>query len=797
MRFLEQFLQDLRYAVRVLRKNRGFAATAVLTLALGIGATTALFSVLEALLLRSLPAQNAEHLVRLFDADRDAFGYPPFDQLRRSGGVLAGVLASDTNQRPRRIEEAGIARFVSLQLVSGAYFDVLGVRPWRGRVFHDADDAGADGAAAVISESYWRQRYGGDSSAIGQSFRYANRDFTIVGVAPPHFRGIVLDAAADIWIPFAQTMPPDSPLWTRGRWLHVMARTHRGVTSAQVEAEASAVLGRTIRAEPGSTGFSRLRGRLARPLVVLQCVVVLVLLIACANLANLMLARAASRTREIAVRQAVGASRGRLMRQLLTETLVLSVVGGTLALVVAQWVSASLLSFLPPDSASALPNLRFHPSVRVLVFSAVLSLTTCVLFGLAPSFRATRASSSAASRIREDAARAERRWTSRALMICEVALCLFLLIGAGLFVRSLRNVLAVDAGFDAAQVLVADVELPPEYPQSRRMQTFRDLAERAAGLPDVRAAGFSQVGQMSGFGIEGTIHVKGQLRQEEKVPTAFEQRVSPRFLASMGTELRAGRDFDSRDTASSSAVAIVNEAFVRAFLVAGQPLGQRFGTDGPQSSGDIEIVGVVEDSKWLDLREMPRPMYYRPFEQRPAPSATLVVRTTGRLQPVINAIPGIAQATDRRVVLKNIAPFSDVVNRTLAKERMVAYVSAAFGALALLIVCLGLFGLLAYGVARRTREIGVRMALGATRSAVLWMVLRESLVMLAVGLPLGIAAAVAGSRFVASMLYGLTPLDLSTITGAVALLTLVSLAAAYVPARRATQVDPLLALRAE
>jgi predicted permease len=523
----------------------------------------------------------------------------------------------------------------------------------------------------------------------------------------------------------------------------------------------------------------------------------MVLLIACANLANLMLARAASRDREMAVRQAVGASRGRLVRQLLTESLLLSAVGGALALVVAQWLSAAVLGFFPADSSAALPNLAFHSSARVIGACATISLATCLLFGLAPAVRATRPSAVAALRIRAETGGGERRWTSRALVVCEVSLCVFLLIGAGLFVRSLRNLLTVDAGFAAKQVVVADVEFPREYEQATRTQLLEELSQRAAMLPDVRVAGYSQIGQMSGFGIEYPVHVRAQSPLQGQAPSAFEQRVSPGFLAAMGTSLLSGRDFDARDGEGSPPVAIVNESFVRQFLSTGQPLGQRFGTDGPESSGNIEIVGVVVDSKWIDLRETRRPMYYRPFRQRPIAGATLVVRTTGRLEPVIGAISGIVHATDRRVALRNAAAFTDIVNRTLAIDRMVALASAVFGLLALLIVCAGLFGVLAYGVARRTREIGVRMALGATPSALQWMVLRESLLMLAAGLPIGVVAALVGTRFVASMLFGLTSADPATIAGASALLTVVSLAAAYVPARRATRVDPLTALRAE
>lgn len=794
-----EFVRDVRHATRILRGHPGFATSAILTLALGIGANTALFSLLDALLLRSLAVQQPEQLVRLLDEGRETWTYPTFDRLRGGTTLLSGVTATLERIRPVQIEERGIPQTVLLHAMSAEYFDLLGVTAGQGRLFHRSDIAAQGDGVAVISESYWRRHYGAEPSAIGTRFRHPyGRYFMIVGVAPPPFRGTLVDAPADIWVPFEQHEPPTSMLWTRGRAMRLLGRLRPGVTAGRAEAEASALLGRKIAVVSGANGFSSsLRGRFSRPLWVLQIVVVLVLLIACANLANLLLARAASREREIAIRRAVGASRGRLVRQLLTESLLVTALGGVLALFVASGLSQSLLAFLPPESSASLANLSFQPGARVLAFTAAVSFATCLLFGLVPAMRATRAASGETLRVRSGSGRGSRTWTNRALIIGEVALCTSLLIGAGLFVRSLQNLLSLDSGFVPEHVLVADVKFPTGYAPTRRHQFHETLRRRAVALPGVQVAGYSRIGQLSGGGIEFSIDVRGRAVPPGTQPAASEQRVSPHFLAAMGTRILSGRDFEDRDAAGAPPVAIVNVAFVREVLRTDRPLGQHFGTNPSTSSSEIEIVGVVEDAKWMNLRETPLPMFYRPVQQALPPEATFALRATGNLEALGQALSREAKAIDEGAALENVVPFTDMVNRTLATERLVAHVSTAFGLLALLIVCVGLYGVLAYGVASRTREIGVRMALGATRSTVRWMVLRESLTLLAVGLPIGVAAALIGTRFIASMLFELAPNDPATIAGTVLLLGVVALAAAYLPARRATRVDPLNALRTD
>ncbi len=498
----------------------------------------------------------------------------------------------------------------------------------------------------------------------------------------------------------------------------------------------------------------------------------LVLLIACSNLANLMLASAASRQSEIALRQAIGAGRGRLVRQLMTESFLLSLLGTILALVVAQWLSVAMLGFLPPEAAPSLVNLRFHLSAPILEFTAAISLFTCLLFGLAPALRAT--GPSLATDLKQGG-----NWMSRGLIVGEMAMCTLLLIGAGLFVQSLRNLRALPTGYSGAgSIVVADVEAPRSYSAAQVKIRIDALRHQASTLPGVLAAGATHIRPLSGFSINGYL----------ADVDAYAQDVTPGFLAAMGTRLLAGRDFTDHDDAATPQVAIVNEAFLRQYLPGQPPLGKHFG---------IEIVGVVQDTRWLNLRDQPPAMYYRPCAQWVGAAHTLVVRTSGNFAAAAAALARAARDIDPRLALKDVIPFSEMEDRKLVTERMVAQGAAAFGGLALLVACVGLYGMLAYGVARRTREIGVRIALGASQMGVQWMVVRESLVLLALGFVIGVPAALGLTRYAGSMLFGITPHDPMPVVIAFGILVLVALAASWIPARRAASVDPLTALRYE
>ena len=795
----------MRYAGRLLRRRPVFSATAILTLMLGMGGTTAVFSLIDALLLRDLPVERPDDLVRLAERRSDgtsteAFTLATHDTLQRGSRTLSGVIASSlVGGRPSEIEADGARRSAFVQLVSDNYFDVLGVRPFRGRVFHQPAPGTPGEALAVVSEEYWRRQYHGDLAVLGSRFRRNAREFTIAGIAPPGFRGTEVDAPVDIWVPIDQVVPANSDDRVRGRWMRVMGRLHPGVTSVDAGRESSTILGRPVQLQPGDIGYSTLRLRLYRPLLLVALVVALVLLMACANLANLMLAAVASRTREMAVRAAVGASRWRIVRQLITESLLLSIAGAVLGLGVAHWISRVLIAFLPPDQAIAAPNLRFTIDVRVVAFISSLSLATCVLSGVLPAIRATGRVSAMALKAGAGAGERTRSPLSRGLLVGQIVLCTALLVAAGMFLRTLQNLRGQDAGYREDRLLVADVGFPRDYPEARRDQLIEALRTRAQGLPGVEVAAFSHTGQLSGGAIEFGIGFPGRDRLAGGDASVIEQRISPGFLRAMGTSLTAGRDFGAADDERAPLVAIVNEAFAKRFLTGTNPVGARFYRHGGSRSGELmEVVGVVKDSKWINLRDESPAMYYRPYRQMGGtPVVRLVIRTSGDAAPVSRALLGMTQSVDRGIALSNVVPFREIVDRTLVIERLVAQVSAWFGALALLIAAVGLYGVLAFSVARRRREIGLRIAVGANPGTIERLFLKESLMLAAIGAALGVPLAIVITRFVSSMLYGLTPHDPASIGVALAAVALVTIAATWVPARSAARTDPLVVLREE
>ena len=804
--WIERAGQDIRYAARLSRRRPAFSATAIITLMLGMGGTTALFSLLDALLMRTLPVDRPGELVRLGERRPDsglsteAFTLSTHDTVRRGTTTLTGVIASaQLPGRPAEIEAGGEKRSAFVQLVSDDYFDVLGVPAFRGRIFHRSLPGAPGEPIAVISEEYWRRQYGADPSAIGARFRRGNREFTIAGIAPPGFRGTELDVPADIWLPIEQVVPANSPDRVRGRWIRVMGRLRPGMTPHAAEAEATALLGRPVQLLPGGIGYSNLRQRLYQPLLLVALVVALVLLIACANLANLMLSATVARGREMAVRAAIGASRRRIVGQLLTECLLLSAVGAILGLGAAHWISDALLAFLPPEQATALPNLRFGIDLRVLGFAVLLCTATCLLFGLAPAVRATRNVATAGLKAGAGAGQRNRGWLSRGLLVSQIVMCTALLFVASVFVRTLENLRGQDAGYRENRLLVADVQPPFEYPEERRDRLIEELRVRAAALPGVEIAAFSHVGQLSGSALEFPISIPGRPRTPGDAATSIEQRISPGFLRAMGTSFVSGRDFTSSDTERSPLVAIVNESFARRFLPGQDPVGHRIVREwGSGSREPMEIVGVVADSKWVNLRAESPAMYYRPYRQMPGtPVVRFALRTSTDPDRVAGELVRVAQSLDGRIRLTNVVPFSEIVNRTLVIERFVARVSTAFGLLALLIAAVGLYGVLAYGVARRRREIGLRIAVGARPFAIAAMFLRESLILLAVGVVIGLPIALVLTRLVSSMLFGLRPQDPFSIIATVIVLTAATLAASFLPARRAARVDPVVVLREE
>ena len=800
------FGRDASYAVRLLRRRPVLSATAIVTLMLGMGGATAVFGLMDALLLRTLPVARPDQLLRLVErrpdgSTTDAFTLATPVQLQRATRTLSGVIAiSQTGGALGDIQVRGEKRRAVVQLVSENFFDVLGVPAFRGRVFHQPAPGTPGEPIAVISEEYWRRQYGADVSVLGTTFRQRDRDFTIAGIAPPAFRGVDVDVPVDIWLSIEQVVAPDSPDRTRGRWMRVMGRLEPGATAAHADADSTAILGRPVQLQSGANGYSTLRVRLFQPLVLVGVVVALVLLIACANLANLTLAATLSREREISLRAAIGASRGRIVRQLITESVFLSVVGAALGLGVAYAISGALLAFLPPQQAVALPNLRFTLDARMLGFVTLLSLTTCVLFAVVPALRATGTAAAGALKSGAGLGRGHRSAFSRGLLVGQVLMCTTLLVVASAFVRTVENLRSQEAGYREDQLLVADVGFPRDYSEARRDSLIEDLRTRVAALPGVEVAAFSHVGQLTGSGIEYRIGFPDRPGIDATDTSVFEQRISPGFLRAMATPLVRGREFASSDDEHAPLVVIVNEAFARRFLAGRDPIGVRFFREGGALSGKpMEIVGLVKDAKWTNLRDESPAMYYRPYRQM---GGTPVVRLAIRMSEGQRPVPpqdlrGLAQSIDKDIALSNIIPFSEVVNRTLVTERLIAQVSAAFGVFALLIAGIGLYGVLAYNVARRRREIGLRIAIGAQAGAVERMFLMQSITVAVSGVALGIPVAIVITRLASSMLYGLSPYDPISIGVAIAALMFVAVAATYLPARSAARTDPLIVLREE
>jgi predicted permease len=800
---LERFGRDLRYAFRMVQRRPAFTTAAILSLTLGIGANTAVFSILDALLLQPLPVSRPQELVKLVEPRREsstpyeAFTYNTFDALRRGTRVFSGATAATTTAS-REIDERGEKIPAAAQLVSADYFDVLGVRAAVGRAFDERSADPAREPVAVISDAFWRRHYGADPNALGARFTAYKREVTVVGIAPAAFRGLELERAIDIWIPFEQIVPANSEERARGRWMRVVGRLSPDASIAQAEGEGSALVGRAIVFRAGGTGFSTLRTQLVRPLALVELVVVLVLLITCVNLANLTLSGNLARARELAIRRALGASRPRLIGQLLTESLVLAAVGGALALPVAYWISAALLAFVPPASAPALASMQFRLDAGTLGFTALVACVTCLLFGFLPALRSARSPGHALA-VKGASGERTRPWLSRSLVIGEVMMCTLLLMLASVFVRSVLNLRGQDSGYLEDRLLIADVGFPSNYAEDRRDDLIEALRMRVADVSGVESVAYSHMGQLSGGAFEYRIGMPGVPFRREDAPLAIEQRVSPGFLRAMGTRLVEGRDFTRADTATSKPVAIVNELFAARFFPGRSPIGQSFFQDGGSRSREpIEIVGVAQNSKWVDLRQDPAAMYYRPYAQQGGtPVVRFAIRAAIQPEALAVSVAGIAQSIDRKIALANVVPFREIVNRSLVVERLIAHVSTAFGVLALLIAAVGFHGVLAYSVTRRRREIGVRIAIGASPRSVESMFLRESFLLLAAGLALGVPLAILIVRSVSSMLYGLTPYDPAAIAIAVAVLAVATAAAAYPPARRAASVDPILALREE
>jgi predicted permease len=832
--WLDDLIQDLRYGSRQLRRNPGFTAVAVLTLALGIGANSAIFSAIDAVLLKFLPVPHPEQLVLLrWQSPHEAtdyLPYPMFDQFREHSQVFSGVTAFHNLDLATRVDrEQALA---AGQLVSGNYFSVLGVKPIMGRTFTSEDD-GAPGADpfVVISYRYWENQFGRSPGAVGSSIELNGVPFTIIGVMPRTFFGVRVGDSIDVWIPMMmqpEVMDGKSVLDDPNSWqLQVMARRKPSATEQQTLAAINVLYQRYVRQQAGSRlsaqaehdlrneriallpagrGLSTLRDRLSRPLIVLMALVGLVLLVACANIASLILARATVRRRELAVRVAIGAGRLRMLRQLLTESLLLAVLGGAASLLFARWGEALLLALLS-DAGTPVP-INLHLDSAVLIFTACVALLTGILFGIAPAWQAAcvdpgsvmKASVRGLAAAASDAARS--RWELRKLMVMgEVATALLLLGGAGMLVRSLQKLKEVDPGFDPNGVLTVSIDPTlAGYRGNRLMNFYRQVMNAVRALPGVRSASLSALPPITRAQWRSGVFIQGHIPGPHEPTTADLDFVGPRYFHTLRIPLLQGREFTLRDNAAAPKVAIINQAMARYYFGNQSALGKRLSFINPEH-GEIEVIGVARNSKYNSLRETAPHMMYVSYLQTPPASLTygmtLEIRTAGNPGAAVGAARQAIRAIDGKVPILGFSTLARRVSESLAQERLVARISTAFGVLALLLACMGLYGVMTFTVARRTGEIGIRMALGAGQTQVLWMVLCEALELVATGAALGVPLVIAFACLISSQLYGISPADPLTIFGATALLAGVALLASYIPARRAARVDPIVALRHE
>ncbi|MGO8733510.1 MAG: ADOP family duplicated permease [Terriglobia bacterium] len=850
---LGTFWQDIRYGLRQLRRNPGFTAAVVLTLALSIGANTAVFSLVNAVMFKLLPVRDPQQLVLLCWGDPGdslhvtksgynmsdgqgrqvsaSFAFPIVEQLRSQRQVFSSVFGfvplGHTNETLNASVD-GQASMADGAMVTGDYFSGLGVLPVLGRMITDTDVTQSAPRVAVISYSYWTRRFGRTPSAVGKAVFINGVAFTVVGVAPPEFFGVQPGHAPDIWIPMIQEArigpwgaePSLSrEMWTTPGWWWVMvlARLQPGVTKQQALGAAQVPFLRSAAAVaktpfkpnespqveflPISRGLHDLRLQYSQPLLVLMAVVSLVLLIACANIATLLLARAAARRREIGVRLTLGASRFRLVRQLLTESLLLSVIGGAAGFLLAHWGSRVLLLLMSGGAQTA--GLEARPDLAVLGFCAGVSVLTGILFGLAPATRATRID--VASSLKETASGLTgvggRLRSGKALVVLQVGLSLLLLVAAGLFVRTLVNLEKQDLGFNPKNLLVFTLDPTKSgYEGQRALDLYENVRTRLRYLPGVQAVTLSGSGLLTGLGGDWSISPEGYQPKPGQARRIEGQSVGPDFCRTMDVKLMLGRSIDDRDTASSPKVAVVDESLAHYFFGDSNPVGKRFSagnTFDPKKS--MEIVGVVRNFKYRNLRSADSRTVYLPYTQAEwgVGAMHFEVRSAGDPLALISAARDAIREIDPNLALADVKTQTQMMEEALTQERLLAKLCSFFGVLALALAAIGLYGLMAYSVARRTHEIGIRMALGAHRRQILYMVLQQSVVLVAAGTVLGLLAAIATTRLIRSELYGLRPTDPLTLALAAMFMLAVGAFAACLPALRATKVDPMVALRYE
>ena len=840
-------LKDLRHGVRVLLHAKGWTAVVVISLALGIGANTALFSAVNGLLLRKLPVSDPDGLVRLRSDGRNdmatstsdygytgrdgrmTFSYAMFQQFVADNRTMTDLFAC-APFRGVNVVVDGQADIATGFISTGNYYRVLGVTARLGRTILPEDDQPGAPPVTVISHRYWRSRFAGDPLAIGKSIQINGVPIAIVGVLPPEFTGVqrAVDDASDVAMPLSldsritSGLPAGQPRLSQPTywWLQVMGRLKPGVTAAQVQANLETVFERTarsglesylssldgpsrsmsqnqnrtevprLRVDSGSRGVYDVSERDLRAVTILSAVVALVPLIVCANVANLLLSRATAREKEMSVRLSMGATRARLVRQLLTESVLLASLGGALGVLVGYWGQQLL-----PGPAGRSTPLEW----RVLAFVLAVTMATGILFGIAPALRATRLNLTSSLKESSRGVAGSRSILGKSLLVVQVAISLVLLTGAGLFLRTVQNLRSVDVGFNPRNLVLFSVSPRlNQYDDQRVDALYQQMIDRLRTVPGVRAVALSQPALLTGAVSGTSVFIQGRnYPAGRRNPDGINRLVvSPGFFEAMEIRLLGGRAFTERDTATAPKVVIVNEAAVAKYFANVNPIGQRFGSS-VETSGQNEIVGVVRDVKYDNVRDPAPPTMFVPYLQNRPANASFEVRMAGDPLAAVGAIRETVRRIDPNLPLMNVSTQLEQIERRFLQEKVFAQAYALFGGLAVLLASIGLFGLMSYSVARRTNEIGIRIALGARRQDVLRLVMGESMILVIAGVAIGLAIAAAAGRFVASLLFGLAPTDVGSMLLAMTIMLLVSAFAGYLPARRAVRVDPIVALHYE
>ena len=838
---METLFKDIRYGIRGLLKRKAFAAIAVLTLALGIGANTAIFTLVNAVMLKSLPVQKPEELVLFTDATNEGtsledsprtgqwqrFSYASYEYFRDHNQSFQEIAALRSGESPLSVRQtdaqANAAARANGHLVTGNYFNVLGVHAARGRVLTPEDDKQGAAPAAVISHRYWEQQLNSDPSVVGKSFIINGTNFTVVGITPPEFFGVRVRRPPDFWLPLSFheqiELRPSYLTNKEAYWLTLVARLKTGVTMEQAQAAVNLALRQHLTEQAGSEltaerqkgiqntyitlaegqgGISGLRRNYSKPLHMLMAIVGMVLLIACANVGSLLLSRAASRRAEISLRMALGATRRRIIRQLITESMLLAGIGGLLGVLLAQWGVFVLVGLVAPTSP-----LDTRPDVGILAFTAGVSILAGILFGLIPAIQASRTDLAGAMKEKSRTKNGLGRLNLSSLMVVlQVGLSMVLLTGAGLFARSLLKLQNEDVGFNRSNVLLVGIDSRlAGYKPTELAALYQQVMERLGTLPTVRNVSMATYAPMSGSSRTSSVKITGYTPQPDEDLTVQDLLTGPKYAETLGVPLLRGRDIEIRDTASSPKVAVVNAAFAEKYFKNQNPIGRTFTFDDEtEPVAQLEIIGVIGDIKWDDARDKPEPAVYRPIlqiQEQGAYTATIHISTTSDPTPLTSQVRQMINQIDDKLPVFGVTTLDEQLRRNLDQERLIAQLVSFFGALALILACIGLYGVMAHGVARRTNEIGIRMALGARGGNIAWMVIRETLYLVLAGLVIGVPAALVGAKLISAQLFGLRPTDPLTLVGASVVLTIVALLAGYLPARRASRVNPLTALRYE